>query len=151
VATLSFIVSLDLLLLRTKLRMVCIKHIARPKVLSKPPVMAPGDEMVVPLQEVKESPTTSSSATSDGSEDCGGGSGSSGSNAFESDESGQMKVAAAAGITFDFGLSTVKQTRIASMESCAQYFPWGYFVRRLVRSLFHSTERTKLCSSRTSL
>jgi hypothetical protein len=55
---LSFVMSLKFLHAHSKLCMVCIKHVTRPKVLPEPPVMASDDETVVPSREAKGSPTT---------------------------------------------------------------------------------------------
>jgi hypothetical protein len=56
-------------------------------------------------------------------------SGDSGDNETASDNSGRLKVLAAAalaGISYDFGLLGVTKTCIRSMENYAHYFPMGY-------------------------
>jgi hypothetical protein len=56
-------------------------------------------------------------------------SGNSGDSKTTFDNSGRMKVAvvaALAGISYDFGQSTITKTRLTSMESYTSYFPKGY-------------------------
>jgi hypothetical protein len=96
-----------------------------PRVVCGPPSMALADETEVPPCEMEASPDAPSSSTDDSGGYESRSRGSDGE-ASESEESSQTKVAAAAaavGITFDFGPSTVKKARIASLESCTHYFP----------------------------
>jgi hypothetical protein len=56
-------------------------------------------------------------------------SGDSGDSETASDSSGRLKVLAAAalaGISYDFGLSSVTKVRVRSMENYAHYFTEGY-------------------------
>jgi hypothetical protein len=62
--------------------------------------------------------------------DCGSQSGDSGNNETASDNSRHVKVAGAAtlaGISYNFGLSTITKTRLGSLENNARYFlKWHY-------------------------
>jgi hypothetical protein len=100
--------------------MVRIKNISRPRVV----LMALEDETEVPPRETEASPDASPSSADGSAGGCESRFGGSDSEASESEESSETKVAA--GITFDLGPSSVKKARIASLESCAHYFPRGH-------------------------
>jgi uncharacterized cupin superfamily protein len=109
--------------------MAHIKHTSRPRVLPETAPMAFDNETEVPSRQMEGLPDASSWRSPDDSNDCESRFGGSGDAACKSDNSSRAKVdatAATAGITFDFGLSTVGKSRITSMETCTCYFLKGY-------------------------
>jgi hypothetical protein len=109
--------------------MVRIKHTACPRVRLEIVPMASAVETKVPSGRREVSPDPSSSRSVDDSGDRKSRFGSFDEVSSDSEESSQMKVAvtpAAAGITYDFGISAMGKARITSLESNACYFLRGY-------------------------
>jgi hypothetical protein len=126
-----------------KLRMVRIKHNARPRILHEPSPMA-SDEAAVPSQQMVGSLDASSSRSANESGDCESCSGGSGSTMSRSDEFSQTKVtavAAAVMITYDFRLLVVGKVCITSLESRTHYLMRGVLSSARYRVSFGSSAR----------
>jgi hypothetical protein len=81
------------------------------------------------LTDQQKEASTEAASSRGAESDCKSQSGDSGDSETASNNSGCLKVAAAAalvGITYDFGPSSVTKGHVGSMESYARYFPKGY-------------------------
>jgi hypothetical protein len=110
--------------------MVCIKHTAHPINVNAPSEdesMASDKALETSIQQREASTEATSSHYADSDRESQSGCSVDSETAY--DNSGRLKVvmvAAAAGITYNFGPSSVTKARVESMENYTHYFPKGY-------------------------
>jgi hypothetical protein len=110
--------------------MVRIKHTAHPintRVSFKTESMSSDEALEVALPQGEALHEVTSSKSLEDSDDCKSRSGDYGDTESTSDDSEHVKVAAAVGITFDFGVSDVGKAHIMSMENNTRYILKGYY------------------------